>query len=311
MTGARTTSVHARVRSRAPHRRESARTTASRTCARRHRRAQHNGRLIARYYLRYGPIDALDGSEQLVTLYGTTRVRKRILLGTPNFGSVASLHACPSAEPIGHAPVPAPEVLATMPSGGQPFPHPLGDVADRHRRQRPNCRRTSCPDPATWRWHIARRCSIPRPRRAVRARARRRRRIRTRNRCTAIPLNSAWSARAASMRHDCRRRGPGVRRSGTSLFGGDCALTPRAAAARERDGALSRSRGRIRTPSVRASREVRFTTRLMLGPGDGRRDQAVTLLARRNARPLRACSSTKVFFRSRTGSFFASGFTIR
>ena len=86
--------------------------------------AHSMGGLIARNYLRYGTADTLDGSEQLVTLYGTTRVRKLILLGTPNFGSVSSLHAFLTGEPIGLGRI-APEVLATMPSGYQLFPHPL------------------------------------------------------------------------------------------------------------------------------------------------------------------------------------------
>ena len=86
--------------------------------------AHSMGGLVARYYLRYGPVDVLDGSEQLVTLYGTSRVRKLILLGTPNMGSAASLHAFLTGEPIGLKRIP-PEVLATMPSGYELFPHPL------------------------------------------------------------------------------------------------------------------------------------------------------------------------------------------
>ena len=86
--------------------------------------AHSMGGLIARYYLRYGPVDVLDGSEQLVTLYGTSRVRKLILLGTPNMGSASSLHAFLTGEPVGLRRIP-PEVLATLPSGYQLFPHPL------------------------------------------------------------------------------------------------------------------------------------------------------------------------------------------
>jgi pimeloyl-ACP methyl ester carboxylesterase len=60
--------------------------------------AHSRGGLIARYYLRYGTVDVLDGSEQQVTLYGTTRVRKLVLLGTP-LGTVSALRirASPSA----------------------------------------------------------------------------------------------------------------------------------------------------------------------------------------------------------------------
>jgi pimeloyl-ACP methyl ester carboxylesterase len=86
--------------------------------------AHSMGGLIARYYLRYGPVDVLDGTPQLVTLYGTSRVRKLILLGTPNMGSAGSLQALIAGQSVGLKRI-APEVLATMPSGYQLFPHPL------------------------------------------------------------------------------------------------------------------------------------------------------------------------------------------
>jgi pimeloyl-ACP methyl ester carboxylesterase len=86
--------------------------------------AHSMGGLIARYYLRYGPVDVLDGTPQLVTLYGTSRVRKLILLGTPNMGSAGSLQALIAGQSVGLKRI-APEVLATMPSGYEIFPHPL------------------------------------------------------------------------------------------------------------------------------------------------------------------------------------------
>ncbi len=99
---------------------------------------------MARYYLRYGTVDVLDGSEQLVTLYGTSRVRKLILLGTPNMGSASSLHAFLIGEPIVFKRIPQ-EVLATLPSGYQLFPHPLVtwlvDTAGDAARRRPVRRR--------------------------------------------------------------------------------------------------------------------------------------------------------------------------
>ena len=86
--------------------------------------AHSMGGLVARYYLRYGMADVLNGELEQVTLYGTNRVRKFILLGTPNLGSASSLHAFLTGEPVGLGRIP-PEVLATMPSGYQLFPHPL------------------------------------------------------------------------------------------------------------------------------------------------------------------------------------------
>jgi pimeloyl-ACP methyl ester carboxylesterase len=86
--------------------------------------AHSMGGLIARYYQRYGTEDVLDGRESQITLYGTSRVRKLILLGTPNMGSASSLHAFLVGEAIGFGRIPQ-EALATLPSGYQIFPHPL------------------------------------------------------------------------------------------------------------------------------------------------------------------------------------------
>jgi pimeloyl-ACP methyl ester carboxylesterase len=115
--------------------------------------AHSMGGLIARYYLRYGPVDVLDGTPQLVTLYGTTRVRKLILLGAPNFGSASSLHAYLTGEQIGFERMP-PELLATLPAGYQLFPHPLVDwLFDLEGKPLPD----GLFDGATWRryrWNI-------------------------------------------------------------------------------------------------------------------------------------------------------------
>lgn len=86
--------------------------------------AHSMGGLVARYYLRYGPTDVLDGQPSLISLYGTERVRKLVLLGTPNFGAVSALHGFLRGEPIGLKRMP-PEVVASLPSAYQLFPHPL------------------------------------------------------------------------------------------------------------------------------------------------------------------------------------------
>lgn len=86
--------------------------------------AHSMGGLVARYYLRFGTRDVLQGAEQRVSMAGAANVRKLILLGTPNLGSVGSLHAFLSGERVGLGRI-APRTLATFPSGYQLFPHPL------------------------------------------------------------------------------------------------------------------------------------------------------------------------------------------
>lgn len=88
--------------------------------------AHSMGGLIVRYFLRYGTQDVLDGNELPINYAGTRKVRTAILLGTPNLGSVRSLHSFIVGEPVGFSRF-EPEVLATAPSTYQLFPHPLLD----------------------------------------------------------------------------------------------------------------------------------------------------------------------------------------
>jgi len=88
--------------------------------------AHSMGGLITRYYLRYGTLDVLDDNRFPVNLEGARRIRRVILLGTPNLGSVNSLHAFIRGYSIGLTRMPT-EVLATFPSVYQLFPHPIND----------------------------------------------------------------------------------------------------------------------------------------------------------------------------------------
>lgn len=88
--------------------------------------AHSNGGLIARYYARYGTVDLLDGNDFPVTWAGAERIRRLILLGTPNFGSVRALTGFIEGTRIGLGRIP-PEVLASFPSGYQLFPHALNE----------------------------------------------------------------------------------------------------------------------------------------------------------------------------------------
>jgi pimeloyl-ACP methyl ester carboxylesterase len=86
--------------------------------------AHSMGGLIARYYLRHGTRDVLGSTSSQVTMIGAKNVDKLILLGTPNLGSVSSLHGFISGEKILWNRI-APSTLASFPSGYQLFPHPL------------------------------------------------------------------------------------------------------------------------------------------------------------------------------------------
>jgi len=88
--------------------------------------AHSMGGLVTRYFMRYGELDTLDDNDFPVNLDGAKKVRRVVLLGTPNLGSAGSLHAFMKGFKIGFGSVP-PEVLATMPSGYQLFPHALND----------------------------------------------------------------------------------------------------------------------------------------------------------------------------------------
>jgi len=221
--------------------------------------AHSMGGLIARYYLRFGIVDVLEGhGDELVTLYGTSRVRKLVLLGTPNMGSVGSLHAFLTGEAIGLKRI-APEVLATMPSGYQLFPHPLVTwVIDTEGRGLD----VRLFDGATWRqfgW------SVFDPAIAARVRAA----------CGA----DADAYLAALHRYFDHRLERGRRFAWMLstvepatpiryvLFGGDCTLTPARLALEEEAGRyqvrLYPDDIRKRVPGVRYDE-------LMLEPGDGR-----------------------------------------
>ncbi len=233
--------------------------------------AHSMGGLIARYYLRYGTRDVLDGMPALVSLYGTRRVRKLILLGTPNFGAVSALHGYLEGEPIGLRRI-RQEVLATMPSGYQLFPHPLATwLIDASGRALPD----ELFDPATWRRYA---WNVHDP--AVAARV--------------LAARDGDEAHLAALRRYFELRLERARRFAWMLstpepdtpiryvlFGGDCTLTP-ARIAIEQQAGLPRT--------LLAPNEVRDTSArelldaAMLEPGDGRVTKP-SLLARETIDP--------------------------
>ncbi|MRX27518.1 hypothetical protein [Kangiella sp. HZ709] len=86
--------------------------------------AHSMGGLISRYYLRYGKLDVLDTNELKTNLTGAKNLRRVIMLGTPNFGSIDAINTLIEGLPLVFSKI-EPETLATMPSMYQLFPHTL------------------------------------------------------------------------------------------------------------------------------------------------------------------------------------------
>jgi len=90
--------------------------------------AHSMGGLITRYYIRYGRQDVVNDNDfdKKMNMYGAKRVRRVILLGTPNLGSTKTLNRFIKGVNIGFKSI-GTETLATLPSLYQLFPHPLTD----------------------------------------------------------------------------------------------------------------------------------------------------------------------------------------
>ena len=86
--------------------------------------AHSMGGLVTHYYLRYGSVDVPDGNDFPVNNHGAARVRKMILPGTPNLGSVCGLMEFLRGFRVGLRRMPT-EALVTMPSTYPLFPHPI------------------------------------------------------------------------------------------------------------------------------------------------------------------------------------------
>ncbi|HTL50300.1 MAG TPA: hypothetical protein VL219_06515 [Steroidobacteraceae bacterium] len=88
--------------------------------------AHSMGGLVVRYYERYGTVDVLGGNVFTVTGLGLAKLRRIVLLGTPNQGTVTAVHKFLNGYRVGVSALPT-EGVATMPATYQLFPHPLVD----------------------------------------------------------------------------------------------------------------------------------------------------------------------------------------
>ncbi len=236
--------------------------------------AHSMGGLIARYYLRYGREDVVDSNDFPVNYSGAANVRRTILLGTPNLGSVSSLHTFIEGYKIGFRRIPT-EVLATMPSIYQLFPHSLNDwliTSSGKPLQR------DVFDVTIWRrfqWSIFN----PKARQSI---------------ISGAQNEAAGEARLETMDRYFEKRLERARRFAWSLtvpvsdnpyelivFGGDCLPTPAKLLVEEIDGV---SQVRLLPKDVKRPRAGVDYRRLMLEPGDGTVTKA-SLMARRNLDP--------------------------
>lgn len=100
--------------------------------------AHSNGGMLARYLARYGTRDYLDTGNAVPDYSGARMIRRLLLVGTPNLGSVQPLLSHIRGEEIGLRRIPA-EIVATTTGAPQLMPHPAihwlvnthGDPVDR------------------------------------------------------------------------------------------------------------------------------------------------------------------------------------
>lgn len=88
--------------------------------------AHSMGGLITRYFVRYGLEDVLDDNDFPVNHYGAGKIRRVILLGTPNLGSAAAFRTLARGYKLLFGTIPI-EVVATFPSTYQVLPHAIND----------------------------------------------------------------------------------------------------------------------------------------------------------------------------------------
>lgn len=94
--------------------------------------AHSNGGLLANYYLRYGPTDVLGQKDFTQWQEGSKRVRRVILLGTPNLGAVTSVERLLHGFRLGLRLIPV-EVLTSYATPFQALPSPIvQSVLDTH-----------------------------------------------------------------------------------------------------------------------------------------------------------------------------------
>ncbi|RMF20507.1 MAG: hypothetical protein D6760_11435 [Deltaproteobacteria bacterium] len=233
--------------------------------------AHSAGGLVVRYFARYGARDVLDHEPMPadISMAGARKIRRAVLIGTPNYGSISALQRALMGARVGLATI-RPEVLATMPGFYELLPHPdrswMIDV-------RGNRIERDLYDPATWRNY---QWSVFDP--AVRRRIRKSAGTRAAASSRIADLERAFASGLERGRRFHRALSIPVTDAPNEyiVFGGDCTLTPARCLLETVEG---KTRIRLDPSEVRNRIEGVDYAALMLEPGDGRVTKA-SLLAR-------------------------------
>ena len=222
--------------------------------------AHSMGGILVRYFERYGREDVLEQDAVGVTGAGAGKLRKVVLIGTPNFGSISGLQTALMGASIGFGTI-RPEIGATWPSVYQILPNPAWDwmVDIRGRRVERDLF-----DVETWRyygWSIFDSRARARIRASFDDPAEANRYLETLERFMAKQLRRArrFHRALSESQPTCPVR--------YIVFGGDCILTPARCLVEEIEGrtVVRLSPGQIRRPLPGVDYDA-----LMLEPGDGR-----------------------------------------
>jgi pimeloyl-ACP methyl ester carboxylesterase len=238
--------------------------------------AHSAGGLVARYFLRFGAVDVLDRDdpEAAIDNRGARAVRRVVLIGTPNYGSVSALQGAIMGNSVGFSSM-SPELLATMPSLFELFPNPNRTWMIDRRGQRLDI---DLYDVEIWRryqWSIFDA--------VVRARIR----VEAANPTEADALlreRERFFGRALTRARRFHQALSRPLQEGSTeyvVFGGDCELTPARCLVEEVGG---RTVIRLRPEDVQNRLVGVDYEALMLEPGDGRVTKA-SLLARDSLAP--------------------------
>lgn len=246
--------------------------------------AHSMGALLTRYFIRYGKRDVLDSDTFRPDNAGANKVRKVVLIGAPNMGSVSGLQNFLTGYRLGLGAIPT-EAMATMPGAYELLPHPARNWMITPEGVKANVKLY---DVRTWKrfkWSVF----------DPDARARINRRFRDSSKAAqylrVLERFFAKQLRRAKRFHQAMSTPLKDSPVRYIVFGGDCELTPARCLIEQVRGKVV-----IRLNPEKITNRVRGVNyrKLMLEPGDGRVTKP-SLLARNSLDPSKPGSSRDAF----------------